>query len=92
VVAIWNAVQPWSEAWWGYYFLIVFLIVPLFMSLITAIWFWIGGLLDLKNFFHDLTDRTTDELDNGMVINGVSMSDYEKFSKLNKDKTHHKQS
>ncbi len=90
-VAIWNTIQPWPKAWWGYYFLIVFLIVPLFMSLITAIWFWIGGLLDMKTFFHDLSNRTTDDLDNGMVINGVSMSDYEKFNKLNKEKNDSKQ-
>jgi hypothetical protein len=52
----------------------------------------VGGLWDLKSFFRDLSNRTTDDLDNGMVINGVSMSDYEKFNKLSKDKDANKQS
>ncbi len=85
-VAIWNAIDPWPAAWWGTYFLIVFLIVPMFMALVTSIWFWVGGLLDIRNLFRDLKNRTADELDNGMVINGVSMADAEKFKALEKEK------
>ena len=85
-VAVWNIVAPWPEAWWGNYFLIVFLIVPMAMAAVTAVWFWIGGLLDLRNLFRDLKNRTADALDNGMVVNGVSMADYEKFRKLDSGK------
>ena len=85
-MAIWNAIDPWPAAWWGTYFLIVFLIVPMFMALVTSIWFWVGGLLDIRNLFRDLKNRTADELDNGMVINGVSMADAEKFKALEKEK------
>ena len=82
-VAAWNAVSPWPKEWWGSYFLIVFLIVPMGMAAVTAVWFWVGGLLDLKTLFRDLRNRTADALDNGMVIDGVSAADYEKFRKLN---------
>ena len=86
MVAVWNAIDPWPRAWWGIYFLVVFLIVPICMALITSIWFWIGGLMDMRNLFRDLQNRTTDDLDNGMVVNGVSMSDAARFKELEKEK------
>ena len=90
MVAVWNAIDPWPRAWWGIYFLVVFLIVPICMALITSIWFWIGGLMDMRNLFRDLQNRTTDDLDNGMVVNGVSMSDAARFKDIEEKQTKNK--
>ena len=85
-VALWNAVSPWPKEWWGDYFLIVFLVVPAVMSLITAVWFAIGGVIDIRQLFRDLKSRDVDALDNGMVKDGVSLSDYEKFDEISHEK------
>jgi hypothetical protein len=83
-VAIWNLISPWPKEWWGTYALIVFILMPMFMAVITAIWFWIGGIIDMRNLLRDLKNRTTDDLDNGMVQNGVSIADLAEFDKLEK--------
>ncbi|MBE6379593.1 MAG: sodium:panthothenate symporter [Lentisphaerae bacterium] len=83
--AIWNIVAPWPMEWWGIYFLTVFIIVPCFLAMITATWFWIGGVIDMRNLFRDLKNREADALDNGMVANGVSLSDAAAFEKAEKD-------
>lgn len=85
-VAVWNLISPWSKEWWGTYSLIVFIIVPMFMAAVTAVWFWIGGIIDMRNLLRDLKNRTIDDLDNGMVQNGVSMADLAEFNKLEKEK------
>lgn len=84
LVLVWNLFQPWGLTGWGRYFMITFIYVPLTMAAITTVWFWIGGIWDLKNLFHDLKTRLADDLDNGMVANGVSLSDIEKFKKAEK--------
>jgi Na+/proline symporter len=85
-VIIWNLIFPWPKEWWGTYFLVVFIIVPMFMAAITAVWFWLGGIIDMRRLLRDLKNRTTDDLDNGMVLDGVSMADLAMFNKLEKKK------
>ena len=81
-VAVWNAISPWPKSWWSNYFLIVFLIVPSIMAAITAVWFAIGGVVDMRRLFYDLKHRDADVLDNGMVKDGVSIADYDEFDKI----------
>ncbi len=83
-VIIWNLIFPWPEKWWGTYFLIVFIMVPMFMAVITAVWFWLGGIIDMRNLLRDLKNRTADDLDNGMVRDGVSMADLAVFNTIEK--------
>jgi hypothetical protein len=82
--AVWNIAAPWPVEWWGVYFLTVFIIVPVIMALITASWFWIGGLIDMRDLFRELKNREADALDNGMVTNGVSLSDAKAFEQAEK--------
>ncbi len=81
-VVIWNIISPWPHEWWGYYFLITFIIIPGILALITSIWFSVGGIIDIRRLFRDLKAREADALDNGMVKDGVSLSDYEKFDEI----------
>ncbi|MDD5728648.1 MAG: hypothetical protein PHV59_08800, partial [Victivallales bacterium] len=50
-VIIWNAFTPWPVRRWGKYFFIVYLVVPGIMAAISAVWFGIGGCVDLFRMF-----------------------------------------
>ena len=74
-VIIWNVFQTWRPQWWATYFLIVFLIVPGIMAAITAVWFGIGGGIDLAKMFRDLEKRVVSPLDDGRVEGHMSLAD-----------------
>ena len=70
VVIIWNFFDPWPKKWWNSYFYIVTLIVPGIIASISTVWFMIGGMLDTRRLFIDLSKRVDDPLDNGQVTPG----------------------
>ena len=84
VTVIWNLISPWPLAYWGWYFLIVFLIVPGINAFICTFWFPIGGIIDMRQLFRDLDARAADDLDNGVVEGNMSLSDKAKFEALEK--------
>ena len=79
VVLIWNAFYTWPSKWWGYYFLITFLIVPAICAAITTVWFGIGATRDMFRLFKDLENRVDNPLDNGMVEGNISLVDKAKL-------------
>ena len=81
LVVIWNIFSPWKPEWWGTYFFVIYLAVPLVSAFITTIWFFIGGVLDIRNLFKDLRKRIDNPLDNGQVEGEISLSDIEEFQK-----------
>ena len=81
-VVIWNLISPWPFEYWGWYFCIVFLIVPGAMTVLTIFWFIIGGLFDLKRMFHDLENRVINHLDNGLVEGHMSLADKAELEKV----------
>ena len=85
LVVIWNAVSPWKTEWWGTYFFVVYLGVPLISAAVTTVWFFWGGLIDLKRLFTDLENRIDNPLDNGQVEGEVSLADRTAFSELEKE-------
>ncbi|MBO4511622.1 MAG: hypothetical protein J5746_02540 [Victivallales bacterium] len=80
LVVIWNVFSPWKPAWWGHYFFVIYLVVPLIAAFVTTFWFIIGGIIDIRQLFHDLENRVTDPLDNGQVEGHVSLSDAKLFT------------
>ena len=66
-VAIWHTISPWPDSWWGYKFFITALIVPSIIGVVSTIWFFWGGIVDLKRLFHDLALRKASPEDNGNV-------------------------
>ena len=87
VVLVWNIFYKWPVRWWGYYFLITFLIIPAICAAITTVWFGICGTRDMFRLFRDLENRVDDPLDNGMVDGHVSLADKAKMEALDKEKT-----
>jgi len=75
MVVIWNSIAPWKLEYWGHYFLITMLLIPGLMTLISMVWFMIGGIVDLRHLFHDLKNREINELDNGQVEGCVSLAE-----------------
>ncbi|MFA7231246.1 MAG: hypothetical protein WC071_08235 [Victivallaceae bacterium] len=85
-VVIWNSIAPWPLAWWGTYFYVVFMIVPLCLAIISVFWFGIGGIIDLTRMFRDLKQRIVNPLDDGRVEKHVSLADKAKFEQLDNEK------
>lgn len=81
-VVVWNAITPWPLEWWGKYFFVTFLVIPLTLSSISVFWFGIGGFVDLLRLFRDLKERLIDPLDDGRVEGHVSLADKETFEKI----------
>jgi len=75
VTVIWNAIDPWPVAWWGNYFFIFSLVIPGILAAITAVWFFIGGVIDLRRMFRDLAAREINDLDDGRVEGHMSLAD-----------------
>lgn len=75
LVAVSNIFFEWTPKMWGQYFYITHLIIPLPIAIITTVWFFIGGVIDLRRLFIDLAKRKEDYLDNGMVEGNVSLAD-----------------
>lgn len=84
VIVIWNVFDVWSKEWWGEYKLICALIIPSVVAAVTTVWFFIGGVVDLRHMFRDLKKQNVDELDNGVVSGHVSLSDKKKFEEIEK--------
>ncbi|MBO5991761.1 MAG: sodium:panthothenate symporter [Lentisphaeria bacterium] len=75
LVAVSNIFFEWTPKMWGQYFYITHLIIPLPIAIITTVWFFVGGVIDLRRLFIDLAKRKEDYLDNGMVEGNVSLAD-----------------
>ena len=62
--------------------LIVFLLVPGAVAAVSAVWFTIGGVIDLRQLFIDLKKRVSNPLDNGRVEGHVSLADQSEFKNV----------
>jgi solute:Na+ symporter, SSS family len=64
---LWNLACPWSMAIWSAFWHITAIGIPIFFTCVTAIWFAIGGIRDMRKFFARLKNERIDVLDNGLV-------------------------
>ena len=68
VVSVWNlAFHPWPTSWWATYWLITAIALPFAIALGTLVWFGIGGVMDIRAFFHALRTMKRDAADDGRV-------------------------
>jgi solute:Na+ symporter, SSS family len=75
-VLAWNiASHSWPTHWWANYWLIVAIVVPFGVSLVTLIWFTIGGFHDIKAFFTALKNLRRDARDDGRVVAHQNLAD-----------------
>lgn len=85
IVIVWNCFDSWNMKWWGNYYLIRSLLIPCAIAIVTTVWFFIGGVIDLRRMFRDLKNRQVDNDDNGVVSGHVSLSDKKKFDKIDNE-------
>jgi SSS family solute:Na+ symporter len=65
---IWyTRVKPWSNDAWASYWFATGIILPVIVSILTLIWFGIGGIRDIRDFFLALSRMKRDARDDGMV-------------------------
>lgn len=83
-IVVWNCFDRWQNSLWGNYYLIMNFVLPSIIAIVTTIWFFIGGIVDLRKMFRDLKKRKVDSLDNGLVSGNVSLSDQKAFEQLQK--------
>ena len=73
---IWNAISPWKPESWANYVLVRNLISPMTLGVFTTVWFWIGGVIDIRRLFRDLAARKeSNPLDDGRVEGNMSLAD-----------------
>lgn len=75
VGTVWNVLAPWPLAAWSYFWYIVAIAVPIFFTVVTAVWFTWGGVLDMRAFFQRLKRERVNTLDNGMVVDHQNLAD-----------------
>lgn len=66
-IVLWNLVDPWTIRGWGIKFYITALIIPCIIGTVSTVWFFTGGILDLRRLFRDLAARVSTPEDNGRV-------------------------
>jgi SSS family solute:Na+ symporter len=67
VGSVWNLIQPWPTRVWVTYWHVTGIVLPLVLSVVTTVWFTIGGARDIRSFFRRLRAETINTEDDGTV-------------------------
>lgn len=81
VVVIWNYISPWPYQYWVNWQVINLVAIGV-VAVVSAVWFTIGGVWDLRLLFKRLTARDKNILDDGRVIGNISADDIELVEKV----------
>ena len=76
VILAWSfLVHGFSPQWWAHYWLILAILIPFAVSIVTLIWFTIGGIHDIRAFFTALNSMRRDPRDDGRVQSHHNLAD-----------------
>ena len=64
----WNLVVPWPLAVWSAFWHVAAIGLPIFLCVVTSVWFTWGGLRDMRDLFRRLRAARTNDLDDGTVV------------------------
>ena len=84
---VWNWISPWKAEAWGTYFYAKQFIVVGIIGVVSTFWFGIGGVRDLFRLFRDLANKESNDLDDGRVVNNMSVADMQHMQEVDKEKT-----
>ncbi|WP_428940684.1 sodium:solute symporter family protein [Fontivita pretiosa] len=71
VITFWNLfIFDWPVSWWAHYWMITAIAFPLIIAVATLVWFSIGGVRDIIDFFRALATMQRDVRDDGRVEGG----------------------
>ncbi len=68
VGTIWNLISPWPDSAWSLFWHIAAVGLPVFISVVTGIWFTWGGVRDIAALFRHLRLQKINHLDDGTVL------------------------
>lgn len=68
VMTLLYLVRPWPLSVWATYWHIYAIVIPVFVGVVTTIWFTWGGTRDLLRLFRDLPHVKRSALDDGSVV------------------------
>ena len=86
MVVVWNLFVDWSDEAWGVYFYIKQFVVVGIIGVVSTFWFGIGGTIDLFRLFRDLDAKESNDLDDGRVVNNMSVADMQHMQEIDKEK------
>jgi len=86
VIVVWNAISPWEASAWGTYFFIKQFVVVGIIGVVSTFWFGIGGTIDLFRLFRDLDAKESNDLDDGRVVNNMSVADMQRMQEIDKER------
>jgi len=69
VMTVLYLITPWPASAWSTYWHLYAIIIPIFVGVVTTIWFTWGGTRDLLRLFRDLPNVKRNALDDGSVVN-----------------------
>ena len=69
VMTVLYLISPWPLSVWSTYWHLYAIIIPVFVGVVTTIWFTWGGTRDLIRLFRDLPNVKRNALDDGSVVN-----------------------
>lgn len=72
---IWNLISPWPLSAWSSFWHFFGIVMPVFFTVLTGIWFTWGGVRDIRDLFRRLSQAKVNPLDNGVVVNHQNLDD-----------------
>jgi solute:Na+ symporter, SSS family len=66
--SLWYLIAPWPDSTWSVFWHISAVGLPVFISVVTAIWFTWGGVRDIRALFQRLAAQKIDHRDDGTVV------------------------
>ncbi len=76
VISAWNLFYGrWPVSWWAHYWMVTGIALPCVIALGTLIWFGIGGVRDMRDFFVALRTINRDARDDGRVVADHNLAD-----------------
>ena len=68
VGSVWNLIAPWPISWWSTFWHVTGIGIPVFVTIVTGIWFTCGGVRDIRSLFRRLSTTQVNERDSGFVV------------------------
>ena len=76
VGSVWNLIAPWPDSAWSRFWHVAAIGLPVFISVVTAVWFTWGGVRDIRALFRHLSLERVNHLDDGTVVGHENLDEH----------------
>jgi SSS family solute:Na+ symporter len=74
---VWNLIAPWPDSTWSRFWHVAAIGLPVFISVVTAVWFTWGGIRDIRALFRHLRLQKVNHLDDGTVVGHENLDEHD---------------